>query len=187
MERSSSGARSRWAWAAACLALIYLSVPFVLPVSRFLRRNGMLLPSLALLTLLLLTAFYRHLRRRAGGSGSAALGGAALVGFLYLGAAPFLRVPEEWVHLPEYGALGFLLHEALKADCRGAKRLAAGATALLLAGLGEELLQGISPERLFAWRDVFLNLAGGIPPFVVLLWWDSGADRSAVPAGGGGR
>ena len=47
-----------------------------------------------------------------------------------------------------------------------------GAAAVALAGWADELIQSALPERFFAWWDVFLNLAGGVPPVVLLALMD---------------
>ena len=75
----------------------------------------------------------------------------------------FLRGnPEEAVHLVEYGALALaLLWGANETSGRWRAAIKAGFMASLI-GLGDEVLQGINPERFFDLRDIVINVSGAI-------------------------
>ncbi|MGH7818995.1 MAG: VanZ family protein, partial [Candidatus Binatia bacterium] len=75
-------------------------------------------------------------------------------------------VPDEVVHVAEYGLLAILFWWALEA---GERPRAAWAVALTgLVGLADELVQGATPGRFFDWRDVAGNLvAGALPVWLV--------------------
>ena len=72
-----------------------------------------------------------------------------------------LKLPEERIHLVEYGVLSFFVYRALRFDFSGFALFAL--TFLMVSGFGffDEVIQGILPNRYFGWRDVLLNAAGG--------------------------
>jgi len=87
-----------------------------------------------------------------------------LLGAVYLGAALAMEVPQERLHLVEYGALALLLRAAFAE--RFAERSAAarerGASLWTLAtatavGWLDEAVQGILPNRMYDLRDVAFN------------------------------
>jgi hypothetical protein len=85
------------------------------------------------------------------------------------------RSPEEAVHFLEYGALALLLHRALRPAIPDAGVFIAGALAGALVGTVDEVIQWVSPNRFWDWRDLALNAgAGGL---VQLALW-----RSVPPA-----
>jgi hypothetical protein len=69
--------------------------------------------------------------------------------------------PEEAVHFVEYGVLGVLLYTALRH--RVADRLVFLSAALLGATVGtvDEIIQWITPDRIFDHRDLLLNAGAG--------------------------
>lgn len=73
-----------------------------------------------------------------------------------------LKMPEERIHLVEYGLLSFLVHRALRFDLSGFALFTL--TFLMVSGFGffDEVIQGILPNRYFGWRDVLLNATGGL-------------------------
>ncbi|MEZ5313213.1 MAG: hypothetical protein R2862_05920 [Thermoanaerobaculia bacterium] len=98
--------------------------------------------------------------------GWAILGAAALV---YAAIAARLEVPQERLHLVEYGGLALLLRAAFterngrlrpaEADRTG--RRTASWTALAVAsaiGVADELVQGILPNRQYDPRDIGFNV-----------------------------
>ena len=100
---------------------------------------------------------------------------AALVGVAYVAAALPLAVIQERVHLLESGAVALLLRAALLARAeadptfgfRSTAAASSGAFALaFLFGVGDELLQGVLPNRVGDLRDVALN---GVAAVLALL------------------
>jgi hypothetical protein len=73
-----------------------------------------------------------------------------------------LKIPEERIHLVEYGLLSFLVYGALRFDFSGFTLFVL--TCVIVSGFGflDEVIQGILPNRYFGWRDVLLNAAGGL-------------------------
>lgn len=71
-----------------------------------------------------------------------------------------IETPEEAVHLVEYGALSFLLFQALDADGGGGRYLPA-LVITFLVGVIDELVQIPVPDRSFDSRDILFNGLGG--------------------------
>jgi len=73
-------------------------------------------------------------------------------------------LPTEKVHLVMYGALGAMVYKALSADMARTdwRVYVLGAVLCSAIGLGDEIIQGFLPERVFDWKDVTLNAASSI-------------------------
>lgn len=71
-------------------------------------------------------------------------------------------MPQKLSHVPEYMALGFIVHSALKTDFQGPGvfPLAFAITALL--GVVDEMMQGINPGRYFGYPDMVVNALSGL-------------------------
>jgi VanZ like protein len=92
----------------------------------------------------------------------------ALAAALYAVIVAYLRaIPNEIVHLAEYGGLGLLVRwvVALRAG-PAASRLAIALTAAI--GFLDEWTQGATPGRFFDWHDVIVNAASGAVPIALL-------------------
>ncbi len=173
MGRLLSTPRRR-AWAAALLwiAALYSILPFVLDLYMgFFRRGLVMIAFTGGAAAACLVAAIR-LRRLPEGYPKTRLRVGVILGMVCYPFLFLLQTPGEWVHLPEYLVAGILLHGALRHDLEGGKLLAAGIAAIALAGWGDELIQSFLPGRFFAWRDVFLNIAGGAPPILALIRLD---------------
>jgi hypothetical protein len=70
------------------------------------------------------------------------------------------RNPEEAVHLIEYGALALSLLWGQGTHQSNKHALKHAAVISVAVGFGDELLQGINPERFFDLRDIVINLFG---------------------------
>ena len=82
----------------------------------------------------------------------------------------FALFPAERLHLVEYGLVGYLLHRALSLDLPATKAYIVALLLSALVGTGDELIQWISPERVFEVKDVQLNIvSGGLGLLVVRL------------------
>jgi VanZ family protein len=90
--------------------------------------------------------------------------------------------PAEKIHLLEYGMLSVLLYNALKVDMdRYDVRLYIWGSAIcLLAGLIDEIIQLVLPDRFFDWKDVFINAASGITAFVIIRFNILGSGQKAL-------
>ena len=119
-----------------------------------------------------------------------------LVGAAYVAAALPLAVIQERVHLLESGAVALLLRAALLARAeadpsfgfRSTAAASCGAFALaFLFGVGDELLQGVLPNRVGDLRDVALNGVAAVLALLSAAAVEVALDRdrasSAAPSG----
>lgn len=156
--------RERRLWiavAAAIVALLASLYPLQFLLD-FLRARNLLRLSITLLFLLSAAAIVGWLARR--GATLRQWLVLALSAVVYVAFALWLDVPQERLHLVEYGALALLLRAAF-----AERRAARGASpdegrtagkALLAAsfiGLVDEIVQGILPNRQYDLRDVGFN------------------------------
>ena len=175
---------ARWLPVAAYVCAIYLTVPFVRPLIRWLRACGLGwiftggIPALGALAGALLLWRILSSRRRPGRVRSivslAAI--AALYAFFMKTLATF---PVERFHLIEYGILGYMAGKRLSAPGRESDRgewLAAAAVAAAV-GFVDEVIQGLIDERYYDNRDVLVNMISGVMGFWILRVVGPGRDR----------
>lgn len=75
--------------------------------------------------------------------------------------ASVIQTPEEMIHFFQYGGLVFFVMPVLEKRKLPEKRLLPlGFLICVLFGLIDELLQAITPQRYFDWRDVAYNTLG---------------------------
>jgi hypothetical protein len=74
----------------------------------------------------------------------------------------WLAIPEERFHLLQYGILCFLCDRALPASLRGWRRHLLVIALVCLAGIGDELIQWLRPNRVGDLRDVIINTVAAI-------------------------
>ncbi|MBP1644251.1 MAG: hypothetical protein H6Q03_2920, partial [Acidobacteria bacterium] len=147
----SAEERRWWRISWAYVAAIYLSLYPLQFALDFLRTRNLLRLSLAALALVLAGVAVRVLaRRRAGRREWLVL---VLVGATYVLAAMRMPIVQERLHLAEYGGLALAFRRAL---ALGAAGLAA------LAGLVDELIQGVLPNRQYDLRDVGFNAGAAV-------------------------
>jgi len=92
-----------------------------------------------------------------------------VIGALVLG----MEVPEERMHFLQYGLIALLARRALA----GARPVLQYALAVLLAalfGLGDELIQGALPDRVYDPRDVLVN---GVAAALALMGYEALHDQ----------
>jgi VanZ family protein len=94
----------------------------------------------------------------------------SLVAALYTYFSIKLRnIPEEAVHFLEYGLLSFFLFKALSQQIKDKSIYITATLFALLIGTFDEILQWITPERYWDFRDAGLNaLSGGL--FQLAIW-----------------
>jgi VanZ family protein len=80
-----------------------------------------------------------------------------------------IKYPEERIHFVEYAVLGVLLYFALREGILGRRLILYIPALVFIIGLGDELIQGILPNRVYDFRDVLMNLAGGILGELILI------------------
>jgi hypothetical protein len=74
----------------------------------------------------------------------------------------WLTIPEERFHLLQYGLLTFFCAKALPDRIQGRSRLVLTVLLVGLAGIGDELIQWIRPNRVGDLRDVLINLLAAV-------------------------
>lgn len=80
------------------------------------------------------------------------------------------KIPEEAVHFVQYGILGALIFRALSDYIGDATVYLTGAFVVFIVGVGDELIQWITPNRYFDFRDIGLNFIGGAL-MLVAIWF----------------
>ena len=175
----------RWRWAAlgVYVAAIYTSLPVAPRVGLRLLRSapgGWLLgPGLPLLGAAAAGMLVLVLRRHR--APVWAYGVLALAALGYGVALSWLNAQRlERTHLPEYGIAAWLAWRAVAPLMPDA--FAGYATAAALAsviGLGDELLQGVTPGRYYDLRDVGMNALGAVLGVLVLAAVRAGSGSAA--------
>ena len=149
---------------------VYASAYFVQVVMLALRERALLGPTILGLFLVCGAAVGAYLVRQRPGPAEVALLVAALG--VYVAYFRHLEILQERIHLLLYGALGSVawtaLHERQAQAPAGAppaplwRRPLPGAILLTaLAGWGDELVQGVLPNRMYDNRDVLTNALAG--------------------------
>lgn len=184
-------AARRWVVLGGYAAAVYATLPYGPALGRLLLRtgggawllgSGMGLVGLALGAVVALVLC----RARAGTSAFVALALAAVGG---AGGLAWLRAQHlERVHLPEYGVAAWLAWRALSVHVvsRAGAYLGAAAIAATL-GLFDELLQAVTPGRVYDPRDVLANALGAVLGVLVLVAVHGGkAGSRSTPASNAG-
>jgi len=162
LAATNSQERRWWRLTLAYLVLLYLSLWPLQFLLDFLRDHNLLRISiLSLGGLAAAVAVAALVRRRAGPREWLALFGAACA---YGLIAARMEIIQERLHLAEYGVLALLFRASLAARGRGrngrrSRPAVAGAALGLtaVAGLVDELIQGVLPNRQYDLRDVGFN------------------------------
>ena len=163
--------RARWAAVVLYVGAIFLSLPYTprlvkLAGARF-GPGAVLFAVGAVLAVAGALLLARLSRSRAAFPrphvGLAAIGAAAWAAWSLLASSPVGRV-----HLPQYGLLAVLAARAIGATPGAA--FGGGAVAAGI-GLADELVQGVTPGRVFDWWDVALNAAAGVLGAAAWAWW----------------
>jgi len=89
-----------------------------------------------------------------------------IVGLLFIWC---IKIPEEKIHILEYGFLGWLAARDLIAKDRKIKGVILACALTLLFGVLDEVFQAALPYRYFDLRDIGLNSLGGIWGIVLYL------------------
>lgn len=74
----------------------------------------------------------------------------------------YLRMPEERLHLLQYGLLTFLVAKALPERLGTVSRSLLTIGLVTLAGIGDELVQACRPNRVADIRDVVINFVSAV-------------------------
>lgn len=160
--------RRRWGFVALAVAAILAALYPLQFVLDALRARNLLRLTISLLFAFCALPVLLVLRRR--GATLATWLALALVGALYAGFALAMEVPQERLHLVEYGGLALLVRGAIAESVR-LRDLARRVTsvdvwtlgAVTLIGWLDEAVQGALPNRQYDLRDVAFNaLAAGL-------------------------
>ncbi len=159
--------------AALWTALLFATVPLVRTVQRWLSERGwdrwITVSVMTVLVLLVTVAVLRLLARRPH-PGTADVAWLAVVAAVAIGWAWRLRGrPEEAVHLVEYGILCWLIYRAIRPAEPDVAVLLSAALLGTLTGTVDEIIQWITPERYWDFRDVGLN-AGACGLGALVAW-----------------
>jgi hypothetical protein len=119
-----------------------------------------------------------RLRRRSAAARAYML--AAVTAFGYALALGWLRaIRLERVHLPEYGLAALLAWRALVPSMGERTATLVGAALLAsLIGWGDEIVQGLTPGRVYDVRDIAANAAGAVLGTLVIAVWHAGPTSS---------
>ncbi len=143
--------RRDFALLVAWVVALYSSLAAVRPVAEALRERGVLTAVVALISLLVFGATLLLLRDRPGDRPAVPLPAVLLTALAAAWLSQHWALPEERIHLAQYGPVGVLAWRAL-----GGRTLAALVLALGL-GFVDEGIQGALPSRTFDVLDVFAN------------------------------
>ncbi len=89
-----------------------------------------------------------------------------------------IRIPEERIHLIEYAGLGYQLVAAIGKRQTGWPPYLTVSIVGAAIGWGDELIQGLMPDRAFDWRDVGLNTAGVWIGLIVAILRQKGEEKT---------
>ncbi|MEW6456040.1 MAG: VanZ family protein [Acidobacteriota bacterium] len=162
-----------WLWVALCSTAIFLTVPVARSIQKFVYNNWgrevfgyfvLVVLGIGFLGLLYFLSFKLKIRH------------ASNYFWLFIVAGLYLyftlklwKIPEEAVHFLEYGLLGFFLFKALTHNVKDKSIYFTATLFALLIGTFDEILQWITPQRFWDFRDAGLNgLSGGL--FQLAVW-----------------
>ena len=162
IDPHKSKREEKWLWVILWTGLIYSSAAFVRPVCEYLR-------SLTLLNITVTAAMAVFL---------ALIIGRFLLGFaklplvkrillvlvlaFYASGMVILKIPEERIHLVQYGVLAYLVFNAFTVDCTGQQSFGLAFCVTLGLGWGDEIIQSFTPGRFYDNKDVILNGVSGL-------------------------
>ena len=179
------GRLGSWLLLGAWTALVFSAVPWARPVLRvFDVRWGSGVIRWWVLAIIVLSAcvaaIHVHRQMRSLTAGRVAWLAGAVGGFVYFVLAR-MQAPGEALHFLEFGVLGLLAFRALSHDLRDGLVYPCAVLIGLLAGTVDEILQWLTPGRVWDLRDIAHNglaaalaqiaLAGGLrPPYIRGAW-----------------
>jgi hypothetical protein len=157
-------------WLTICyVGVIYAALPVMRPLLNFLKEklgeafSPVVYVFLVLVALGIIVLF---ITQRRGWKSCVLLFG--ILGIITL-ILSTIKLPEERVHFLEYAVLGIMLYFALHGRIQGRKVLICIPVIVFLVGFGDELIQGILPNRVYDFRDVLMNFCGGILGELILV------------------
>ena len=82
----------------------------------------------------------------------------AFLGYIYT----LREIPEEAIHVSEYGVLGLLVYRALTHRVRDVSIYLMAALVVAMVGVVDEYIQWLTPSRVFDLRDIRTNAIAGV-------------------------
>ncbi len=163
MNKAQRQRLRRWGDAGLWVVCIYSTLYIVRPVCEFLKGNTPfnVIVNLGMSGLFagLVILFFKKVPVRRKSTYLLLFLTAVMYGAFFL----WLEIPEERVHLVEYGFLAFLIFRAVVPDGGNARAYTIAFVLTALFGWGDEGIQYLLPNRYYQFKDVLLNaLSGGM-------------------------
>ncbi|MFQ5454654.1 MAG: VanZ family protein [Nitrospirota bacterium] len=154
------------AWSAVILytLLIYLTLPIMRPILNYLK--GLFGEGFSIFVYIIFVCAgislfcYIYIIEKINNIGTYIWLGA--IAILYVFFIIPLNLPEERIHLLEYGISGYLIYNAVSFNLEGALFYITTLLIIFLIGFIDEGIQWILPNRVFDLRDVWMNCIGGV-------------------------
>lgn len=167
-----------WGWAVAWTVLIYSTLYIARPICEYLRKHTpfetLIWGIFGLISLWVVYLIVKHVRFKS--VSSVVLFCATVVGY---GVALFwLKIPEERIHLIQYGVLVCLVVRALRLDLKPVIAYPTAVVVTSLLGWGDEGIQYLLPNRYFDWKDVLLNAISAVLGLMLWLSFQKGSTQS---------
>jgi VanZ like protein len=176
----------RWLVVGAYTAFLYGLLPYGPAIGRAVQASAagrwVLGRGAVVVVLAIVAVLVARLARRRAPAWTYAVLAAVAAG--YAAALAWLQaVRLERVHLPEYGIAAWLAWRALAPRFRDVPTTYLAAALLAAAiGWGDELVQAVTPGRVYDLRDVAANALGAALGATVIAVWRAGAPPSRPPA-----
>jgi VanZ family protein len=164
-RRTPRAARERRAWIAvvAWTLLIFATIPLARAIQTFVRGHfgkatfGWVVLAVVLASTGAAVAWLVRRRHARPAFGRRVAWLAAVAGVFAAYTVVLWENPEEALHFVQYGVLGVLLHRALAYRLHDAGIYVVATALGAAAGIVDEAIQWLTPRRLWALRDVWLN------------------------------
>jgi len=165
MSRFSSKREKRlWLYTIAVLISIYSTLGVVRPLAELLRKHDLLEISFIVgCFMVVLTILTQGLKKR---PSKGEIGVMIGVSAVYILMFVRMSIPEERTHLIEYSIVAILVYEALNERKKQIRsRYSPALIAIFittLAGIIDEVIQAILPNRIFDPLDILFNIIAGL-------------------------
>jgi hypothetical protein len=166
-------ALSSWMWVGLYSIMIFLTVPVARTVQAFvsnkLGKEVFIYFVLFLVGIGFISMLYFFIFKLKVYSASNIIWLCILTGIYSYFTLKLTKTSIEAIHFLEYGLLGFFLFRALKHHIKDKSIYFIAALFALLVGTFDEIIQWITPQRMWDFRDVGFNvLSGGL--FQLVIW-----------------
>lgn len=152
----------KWLWVILWTGMIYSMAAFVRPLCEYLRSMTMLNVTVTVAMAVFLSLFVGPLLKSFRALTVPRKFLLIVVLALYAAGMMFLKIPEERIHLVQYGVLAYLVFQALIVDLSRQQSFGLAFLVTLGLGWGDEIIQSFAPGRFYDNKDVILNGVSGI-------------------------